>query len=445
MMGRRAKFTEEQLRRVIREYLFPAAQKMPEGSEPTAEASESRVLGSSCASSPLRVEPVRGEFSPRISEDSTAPWDPWSHPVDDDEFLAQIDCGEITSEERSRLLKHLATCNYCPKELARLIKEGVIFCDRKELVVKARMRSAIRHVLAVAVAVCLVIGAIWIWTMAPSGAWRNVAQVLARAERAAQVGKLDEALSQIEAFLVENRTALVASDPAALRKLEALFEECAYLKARTDLQGSSIQEVIEVEEHLQKLGIESPRVVNLVLQAQRGFRLELAFDEAGTLAHLGYELDGAWLYKSSQFDATAKRLYQEYQKLLERYPDDIRLMLNFGHFCLTHSSLERAEAAFQKVLELDQENVRGLVGMGMVQFELRNFEQARVYFERAISVDPSFHAAKINLAICLEAENRKSEAQKLWEELRETCPDPTLRSRIEAHWREAEKIGRTNG
>ncbi len=463
-MPPRRKVTDEDIKRAVQILIArkglerkEPAPSVPNTSEPCRASSPITLSKSPSSSSPLTFRetprsssPVKPREAPSTSSPIESAFitsaDLWGtagerkggsaleyHPVDDDEFLAQLDCHEITREEFERFFTHVLSCSYCLREFVFLVQEGVIFSRDRAVVPEIRTGKRLKQWVAIAVAVCMLIGIVLLWGMIPGELSSSPARLLARAERAVQAGKIDVALTELERFLSDKGNTLRETNPELLGKLQGLFEESAYRKASSGLARSDFSEVVDAEGRLRKVGLESPRVMNLVLQAQRGFRSELALEEAGTLAHLGYELDGAWLYKSSEFDTTAKRLYQEYQVLLERYPHDLRLLLNFAHFCLVHSSLEEAKAAFQKVLDLEPGNVHALIGMGLVEFELRNLEKAADYFRQAMAADPSSETAKINLAICLEAQQRKEEARKLWEELLASCQDPNLKSRIANH------------
>jgi tetratricopeptide (TPR) repeat protein len=284
--------------------------------------------------------------------------------------------------------------------------------------------------LALAVAACLLLGILAIWGLhAPS----NPERILAVAEEALENSQFDRVMSS-------TRELVRHQDPMLREKARILFEEAAYRRARKSLQKATFSDVFLVEEQVRQAGIDSPRLSNLSLQAQRGMVAECSLEQAGTLFDFGYDLSGVHLRKnanssgsplSSEGDTTAKRLYSEYQQLLKSHPEDVGLLLNFGHFCLNFRAFEEAQTAFRKAYEQDPRNPLALVGLGLVEFELGNVAAACSHFEKATAIAPSAFAPRVNLAICYEVLGRHEEAERLWHQLLSTSPDATWQKRIE--------------
>ncbi|MBM4091624.1 MAG: tetratricopeptide repeat protein [Planctomycetes bacterium] len=355
------------------------------------------------------------------------------HFTDDDELLTCLASGLLRPEEHRRLVEHLADCGECRRELAAMVRDGVLEFDplateaespvepvRPPETRRRFMRSTVLP-LAVAAALLVCIGLLW-----RSAGKDEVDRVLAQSRQALESGDPLAALTRLESLPAEPLA------PAAAWEAQRLAEEAGYRAAKARLEAGQFRAVAEIEGRVTKYAAVSPRLTNLRLQSHRGMAAELALARHGMLLDYGFELDGASPTMSLPVvDETTERLGREFREAVETYPDESTLWLNRGQFLLTMAQPQEARACFQRALESASDLLWAHVGLGLVAFELRETAAALEHFEAALRIDPDQLAAQLNAAVCLNVLGRQAEAAAYLRRIQPRIDDPLLLRRIE--------------
>lgn len=103
---------------------------------------------------------------------------------------------------------------------------------------------------------------------------------------------------------------------------------------------------------------------------------------------------------------------------LAKQPDNSRAHDNFGNALDGAGRLDEAAQQYQEALQLmsDREGGRTHYNLGVVLYKQGKFDQAIREYEEALKWEPSYAAARTNLAAALAAAGRGAEAQQLQEE-----------------------------
>ncbi len=387
---------------------------------------------------------VLSEVLRAVSDSRPAPEGP--HVVDDDELLLRWSDDGLSQEEHTEIVRHLADCSYCRKELAGMVQAGVFTPPQRApepeppckpaweeesleppaIVTPAESARKRRTWLVWAVptvAAGLLIGVLWSLREA------DVTKQLAVAQRDLAAGRPQSAFHRVETILDE-RTLHPQAKALALR----LLEKSGYAATLPTLDANKFQEVLDIEHRVSRHHASSPRLLNLKLQAERGVPAELALVQLASLTDYGYELDGFSRQMSIPiFDQTSERLNRELAQAVGQHPNDVRLLLNYGQFLLSMAQCDKAREQFDAALVQDKGNPLARLGLGLVEFESKNCRKALNEFQAAIEIDPDQLAAYINAAICLERLERSEEAQRYWRQAVQLCKArPDLREQIKA-------------
>ncbi len=216
------------------------------------------------------------------------------------------------------------------------------------------------------------------------------------------------------------------------------MEFFGYRGALLALANLKFEEVETIERRVTARIGDSPQLRNLVLQAERGLRTELALTETGDLLSYGYGLDGFAPGKALPTIGPAQqRLHEGYRAARTKYPRDLRFILNYGQFLLTVADYVGARRQFEAALEVDRNNAQAHLGLGLAAYEVQDFTAALGHFEAAVEADSQDLSAPLNAAICLERLGRQKDAKLFWEKVYLKTPDRDLREWIETtHRRE---------
>lgn len=349
------------------------------------------------------------------------------HFVDDSYFLTLLAEGRLTKQERQEMIAHLAACGYCRRKLGALAQAGLFDEDNHLTTWWSNARLFIRPVFACLVAASLLVGIVWWYQGIHPG---SPSRLLADARQALSSARYDEAIQILESWKRSSQREVPG-------EVCQLLEEASYLWAKDGLIRGDYRRVFIAQEKVHDCPGESPRMRNLVLQAQLGIPAEFALDRHGTLLDFGYEPDGRALVKtgpnpSQGSEANYRRLFEEFKSSLSDFPNEPILLLNFGYFCMRAGDYAQAESCFNQVVAADPRNARALVGMGLIKFEFGQKQEAAEQFEAALVADPDYLPAKVNLAICYEALGRRDEALAIWTAIQDKVDDH-LHEQIKLH------------
>jgi len=229
--------------------------------------------------------------------------------------------------------------------------------------------------------------------------------------------------------------ALVGQRPELLERPEVgqLVVETAEVLARQELAAKDFHQVLELEAKVREWLGPTAGLVNLKIQAERGMKVELALQEAGTLLAYAYEPDGRSLSMAlPTIDATTERLDQEFQEACQRFPEQTSLWLNRGQFLLSIARPVQAKECFRRASQLEPSNPLVWIGMGLAAFEEGAVEEALGQFRRAVDLAPENTAARLNMAICLYRLGRTAQALEQFQQVLGQSQDQQLRERLEA-------------
>jgi tetratricopeptide (TPR) repeat protein len=349
------------------------------------------------------------------------------HFTEDDELLTCLGQGLLGPKERQEIVEHLAVCPRCCKQLAELIRSGVVELSEDVPAVRVKVPAARRVItwarLAVAASILVCCGLLW-WVSGLSPSER----LLAQAETELKAGNPAGALEGTERALGESLR------PEAAARARSLAEQAGYEAAAAELHKGDYSRVLAIEDRVSRRVPPSARLRNLKLQAERGMPSEFALDVQGTLLDYGYEPDGSSPRMAMPIlDETTERLDREYRALLAEHPGDVKLLLNRGQFLLSIARYDEARQCFAAVLAGDPQNHRAELGLGLVDFEEQKFAGALARFEAVLAVEPANIPARVNAAVCLERLGRTDEAKRQWRQVLESAPNSALRQRIEWH------------
>jgi tetratricopeptide (TPR) repeat protein len=252
---------------------------------------------------------------------------------------------------------------------------------------------------------------------------------LARARRDLDAGRPLAALDRAEKVLAAGPSQAVSAGA------RAVLDEAVYRAARADLEEGRFEQVAALDRRAaERLPGRSPRLANLVLQAERKIPAEVALARAGSLVDYGYPLSGEVFVKDLPVrDAAAERVEADMKKALERHPGDPRLLLNYGQFLLQFNDYDKAEECFREALRMDVNSAEAHLGLGLVAYERKDYPLALDHFTQAARLAPDAAAPQLNTAICLDVLKRPGEARPYWERAEKLTPDPALRQRIREH------------
>jgi len=354
------------------------------------------------------------------------------HVAEDAELLACWSADLLRPSQSEEIAEHLAVCPYCRRELADMIETGVLDMYKTDNALPGPSTQPQPSrpwygqawvPIAIAATILLCLGALlWLPFV------QNPDSLLAGAESDLRDGRPLAALDTAEQLLDD------ALSPSQRARARDLLERAGYRAAGSALKGNDIKQLFDLEDRVTRGAGASGRIVNLLLQAERGVLAASSLVERGCLLDYDYELDGSAPFKEfTPQNKTTKRLMQEFAEAVSDHPDCIPLWLNYGQFLLTYRELERAEEQFAAALRLDDRNVEAHLGLGLVAFETKRYDEALAHFKQVVDSDSRRVDGHINLAVCLERLGRPDEARSYWQRVLGLSGDPQLREQIERH------------
>jgi tetratricopeptide (TPR) repeat protein len=361
---------------------------------------------------------------------------PGPHPADDLELLTVWALGQLPGAEEQALLEHLSRCGGCRRTVAGLVRSGVIAFTAPEAslappepiavlpppVIRVRPRRSWWAVAGFALAASLLLAVGWL-------AWRSgPGSPLALARREIAAGNYAAATDRLE------RDLLRITDPAERAEAAKLLEEAGYALARRELEEKQFDPVADAVSRWRRLGVESVRLDNLRLQAERHFSAEYALAKHRSLLDYGYEVDGSAPAKPlPQITDAVEAQLAGWAGLQSRAGGDPGPALNRGQFLLTLGRLQEAAAVFAEVLRAHPNDADAHSGLGLAAYEERDYPRALRHFETAARERPDDAAAQINLAMTLDRLERPAEARPHWEKALEHTAEEEQRQAVRRH------------
>lgn len=301
------------------------------------------------------------------------------HP--DEELLALFAAGDASHEERLQVAGHLADCPTCRRVVAELL--------------------------------------------------RLAAEETAPAARPIMPAARPDFRNRPRLMMALAAGLLLAITLAAVYWPAGMTEQTAYLRAREQLIAGRFAETRATIDAAQRLRIASDRLRSLDAQAIRQIPDPIALATAGKLSDFGYDIGGI---AARDPESTPYRtgLREADRQLGAGDSAELELLLNRGHLHLTKNDLDAAEGDFAAAARLAPENALVPLGQGLVAFFKDDLPAAEAAFRRALALDPASHAARINLAMTLQEQDKLSEARRAWEALLEEDLPDAERAKIEA-------------
>lgn len=343
------------------------------------------------------------------------------HIVDDEELLYRWTLGDLTDEERTRLLDHLAVCGDCRREVAAMLREGVLnLPDVPEVRDTAAPRSLSatqpppgrglpRWLVWAALSVCLlcVLGVVaFQLSLIPGLENRQLAQ----AKQALQAGDSATAYHVLVQALEGQRLSAKDRDKAKELLIRAGTE-----LARNALRAGNSSTVEAIAAKVFSLAEQTPELVNISLQARRGEKIELSLLAALSLRDYGYGEGGFPVCRAlAPPDSNTLALGEAFERALARHPHSLELRLNYGFYHLSLGEMDEAIRQFTKATEMAPDNPLTHTALGLALFQREdpaNLEEAFKHFQKALSLDPGNPAFLENVIIC--EERLKEEMERL--------------------------------
>lgn len=259
----------------------------------------------------------------------------------------------------------------------------------------------------------------------------------------------DERVARLESQFSDNPQATLdaavhllpeAGTPDERRRITSLIESSGFEGGRRMLSQRRFDEVESLADRLLTLGIESGRLLNLVLQADQQVEEPLLLAMNDRLDRdFGYELTGRTLIKSpvsltpKELSLDEQQRLHQFSEAVQKFPRQMELRLNYGMLLLKAGKKDDAQAQFEAARDIQPESSSAHLGLGLVLFERRRFPEALDEFQLAARLEPSRDDVKLNLAITLERLDRTADARSVWLELQNTTSDTLLRDRIQTH------------
>ena len=133
---------------------------------------------------------------------------------------------------------------------------------------------------------------------------------------------------------------------------------------------------------------------------------------------------------------------QALRDALEQSPNNLSLLLLFGHASLEQLHLEDARESFERVLELDPVHSDAQLGMAKILFLQGEISGAAVRAERVLQMHPQDAQAHLLLSRVFLAENDRTKALEHFEraaQIDATLSDPALEKELGITLRDARR------
>ena len=108
--------------------------------------------------------------------------------------------------------------------------------------------------------------------------------------------------------------------------------------------------------------------------------------------------------------------FLQYERSLEKQPDNIRVAYKIGKAYLMGNKMEEAEQQFWKVLEKDPQHASAWEGMGRVYFARQAYHEAEGYFFKALTIEKGLWRSHNFLGYIYDAQGHQSLAAKQYVE-----------------------------
>jgi tetratricopeptide (TPR) repeat protein len=385
------------------------------------------------------------------------------HVADDHALLVRWSDGGLSDSDRDHLLDHLARCPECREVLQTLLECGVLQHPEAEpagadqddpgaghdtATVDAgwspgrvtptnhqmpRDRSPSRSSRVLRMAFGVVAAMVLIAVFLSLDSERPFDERVARLEN--QLSNDPQATLDAAVNLLPE-----ADTSDERRRLTSLIESSGFEGGRQMLSQRRFDEVESLAVRLTALGIESGRLLNLVLQADQQVQEPLLLAMNDRLDRdFGYELTGRTLIKSpvsltpKELSLDEQQRLHQFAEAVQKFPRQIELRLNYGMLLLKAGRKDDAQAQFEAARDIQPESSSAHLGLGLVLFERRKFQEALDEFQLAARLEPLRDDVTLNLAITLERLDRKADARSVWIELQNSTSDTLLRDRIQTH------------
>lgn len=284
------------------------------------------------------------------------------HP--DEELLVLFAEGALSEDERLPVVSHLAGCAPC-----RCVVSGLLTEPALEPVSTAAPRQApvawLSVVLAVAACVIVAIGSL---------------------------------------LFLPRGTAPETAEGNTSRKAQEL------------LAAGEFDKVRELVADARQRGIQSPRLNNLDAQSRRHIPVEVALAYAGRMTDFGYDVGGI-VPRDPLRQSNDEGLLSAYNLLLTTNARDFGVILNRGHALLSLGKPEEALREFQNAVAMSPGEPWGWLGQGVAEFMMGHFAAAETAFRECLDRDSHIRAARFNLAMALEEQEKFDEALAAWQGL----------------------------
>ena len=361
----------------------------------------------------------------------------------DDDFLDRFEQGELTEDEHNEFWQELATNARSREIFASMVEDDVLqLPHHEESALKDALNSALnsnresllsndgvtsnsnsspdepvvspakigesntnyRILAIVACALVLFVGVIgMLWTSDGGSGWK---QSLVQAELDLQEGRSEKAFQTAEGLL-DGRKKLEADD---LARVENLLENSAFHFAETRIK-TNFQATQSIVARAKAKSVTSGRLENLRIQALRQERTPLSLKDRASISDYGFFLNGLAKGKSpgvapekeEERKARANDAADAFEEVLENYPQNIELMLNYGQLNLEEfNNSTEARKWFDKILDIDPDHADALLGRGIALYMERAYESALKDFQKVLTVDRENFFAILNSAMCLQ-------------------------------------------
>ena len=316
------------------------------------------------------------------------------HP--DDELLALFAEGALDGPERDELLRHLDECVNCRRAASLLLS---LLSDENEPAETRRSRTL---------------------------ASPATAELLRVRLRSAAVYVLAASLLVAAGLYF----GFSANGPQVAQRR-------AYDKAKGLLAAGRFAEARDFLAAAEERGTTSDRLRSLRSQAEREFPGRLALAFAGRLGDFGYE-PGGIVARETGDGKLGRGLKGAYDLLKRSGADEQDAVLNRGHALLTMRRPREALDEFQRAVEMAPTEAMAWLGRGLAEFMLDDFDAAERDFRETRRLDGKNVAARINLALALEALDRRDDATATWNEVLEGATEDGDRKLAERAIRQLE-------
>lgn len=213
---------------------------------------------------------------------------------------------------------------------------------------------------------------------------------------------------------------------------DRLYDRAVALLAKGDFDA-----VRRVLDEAKGAGIDTSRLRSLEVPLAQRLTDPIALNKVERLTEYGFDFDGLPQLAMKGGDAIATtganglsvQSRKELVKALGGH--ELEPLLNRGQLLLGLSNAEEAQVVFAEAIKRYPQNSSAWVGKGIAAYLLDDYRTAVDAFREALRLDPKRQAAKLNLAVALNAVGARAEAKSVWQEMLDNPLTPTDREKIE--------------